>query len=314
MKKLLFVLSMSLFLTACGSEEVKQEQTTNESGQASYYPLTVTDASGKEVTIEEEPETIVSLIPSNTEIAYSLGLGEKIIGVSDYDNYPEEVTTKEKIGGLELNVELIVSLNPDLVLAHESSLSTSHSSLEQMTAAGIDVVVVDDAQSFDSVYESILFIGQVTNKTVEAQEVIDKMKSKLASIQEVIKPYNKDVTVYAEVSPPPSLFTVGKNTFIDEALTYLNATNIFEEEGWLPVDGETVVLKNPDVIVTTYGYYTENVIEEIKKRNGWQDISAIVNGQIYDVNSDLVSRSGPRLVEGVEELAKAIYPEAFTNE
>jgi len=313
MKKLLFILSMSLFLTACGTEEAKKEQPTNESGQASDYPLTVTDASGKEVTIEEEPETIVSLIPSNTEIAYSLGLGDKIIGVSDYDNYPEEVTTKEKIGGLELNVELIVSLDPDLVLAHESSLNTSHSSLEQIEAAGIDVVVVDDAQSFDAVYDSIMFVGEVTNKTKEAQAVVDGMKGKLVSIQETVKPYNKDVSVYVEVSPPPSLYTVGKNTFMEEALSFIGATNIIEEEGWIPVDGEAVVIKNPDVIVTTYGYYTENAVEEIKKRSGWQDVTAVAKGQIYDVNSDLVSRAGPRLVEGVEELAKAIYPEAFTN-
>lgn len=311
MKKLLMLFCMSIALTGCGNKVDEVNPNTNEESTGSYYPLTITDATNKEIIIEEEPETIISLIPSNTEIAYSLGLGDKIIGVSEYDNYPEEVSTIEKVTGMDVNVELIVSLNPDIVLAHESGILSSASSLEQLEQAGIDVIVVDDAQNFEEVYETIYFVGEITNKNNEATEVVNEMKQHLKEIQEKIASYETDVTVYTEISPEPSIFTAGKNTFIDEILNYLNVTNIFDEEGWLAIDSESVVLKNPDYIFTTYGYYIDNPTEVVKNRAGWQEIKAIVNNHVYDLHSDLVSRPGPRLVEGVEEFAKAIYPEAF---
>lgn len=112
----------AILLTACGQEEHGEEHTSpeTEAGQeASQFPLTIKDVTDNEITLEEAPKAIVSMIPSNTEILYALGLEEKVVGVSDYDNYPEEVATKEKIGGQEFNVEKIISLNPDLVLAHD---------------------------------------------------------------------------------------------------------------------------------------------------------------------------------------------------
>lgn len=311
MKKLLMLFCLSIALTGCGNKIDEVKPNANEDTPSSYYPLTITDATDKEIVIEEEPQTIISLIPSNTEISYSLGLGDKIIGVSEYDNYPEDVNTKEKVTGLDVNVELIVSLHPDIVLAHESGILASASSLEQIEQAGIDVIVVDDAQDFEEVYETIYFIGEITNKKVEAKEVVNGMKQHLNEIQEKIAPYERDVTVYTEISPEPSIFTAGKKTFIDEILNYLHVTNVFDEEGWLAIDSESVVLKNPDYIFTTYGYYIDNPVQVIKSRAGWQDMTAIVNDHVYDLHSDLVSRPGPRLVEGVEEFAKVIYPEAF---
>lgn len=311
MKKLLMLFCMSIILTGCSDKVDEPKPNVSENINDNYYPLIITDATNKEIVIEEEPQTIISLIPSNTEIAYSLGLGDKIIGVSGYDNYPEDVLTKEKVTGLDVNVELIVSLNPDLVLTHESGINASLSSLEQIEQAGIDVVVVDDAQTFEEVYDTIYFVGEITNKNNEAKEVVNGMKQHLKEIQEKIAPYEKEVTVYTEVSPEPSIFTVGKKTFIDEALNYLNVTNVFDEEGWLAIDSESVVLKNPDYIFTTYGYYIDNPIQVIKSRAGWQDMTAIINDHVYDLDSDKVSRPGPRLIEGVEEFAKAIYPEAF---
>ena len=115
--------------------------------------------------------------------------------------------------------------------------------------------------------------------------------------------------VYVEVDP--SLFTVGKNTFMDEMLTMIKAENIVKEEGWPQLNQEAIIEANPDVIITTYGYYTENAVEQVLNREGWQDINAIKNKQVVDVHSDKVTRPGPRLVEGVEELAKAVYPDIF---
>ncbi|AMV11407.1 iron ABC transporter substrate-binding protein [Geobacillus thermoleovorans] len=282
-------------------EEPKTEQAA--------FPVTVKDGLGEDVTIKEEPKKIVSLIPSNTEIAYALGLGDKIVGVSDFDNYPEDVKTKTKIGGMEFNVEKIISLKPDLVLAHASSAHNSRDGLKQLKDAGITVLVVNDAKSFDDVYASIELIGKATGASDKAKQVIDEMKEKLAQIQEKAKqiPADKQANVWIEVSPPPQLYTAGKGTFMDEMLQVISAKNVAGSlEGWPMVTEEKAVAYKPDVIITTYGG-----AKQVFARAAWKDVPAVKNKRVYDVNTDLVSRPGPRLVEGVEELAKAVYPDVF---
>ncbi|MED4271926.1 ABC transporter substrate-binding protein [Geobacillus stearothermophilus] len=282
-------------------EEPKTEQAA--------FPVTVKDGLGEDVTIKAEPKKIVSLIPSNTEIAYALGLGDKIVGVSDFDNYPEDVKTKTKIGGMEFNVEKIISLKPDLVLAHASSAHNSRDGLKQLKDAGITVLVVNDAKSFDDVYASIDLIGKATGTTDKAKQVIDEMKEKLAKIKEKAKqiPADKQANVWIEVSPPPQIYTAGKGTFMDEMLQVISAKNVAGSlEGWPMVTEEKAVAYKPDVIITTYGG-----AKQVFARAAWKDVPAVKNKRVYDVNTDLVSRPGPRLVEGVEELAKAVYPDVF---
>jgi len=118
--------------------------------------------------------------------------------------------------------------------------------------------------------------------------------------------------VFVEVSPAPEIYTAGKNTFINEMLELIGAKNAAGDmEGWAKVDQEAIVERNPDVVVTTYGYYTENAVELVLGRQGWENVKAVKGKQVFDVHSDLVTRSGPRLAEGAEELAKAIYPDVF---
>ncbi|AUI38023.1 ABC transporter substrate-binding protein [[Bacillus] caldolyticus] len=288
------------------AQPAKKEEPKTE--QAAFL-VTVKDGLGEDVTIKAEPKKIVSLIPSNTEIAYALGLGDKIVGVSDFDNYPEDVKTKTKIGGMEFNVEKIISLKPDLVLAHASSAHNSRDGLKQLKDAGITVLVVNDAKSFDDVYASIELIGKATGASDKAKQVIDEMKEKLAQIQEKAKqiPADKQANVWIEVSPPPQLYTAGKGTFMDEMLQVISAKNVAGSlEGWPMVTEEKAVAYKPDVIITTYGG-----AKQVFARAAWKDVPAVKNKRVYDVNTDLVSRPGPRLVEGVEELAKAVYPDVF---
>ncbi|KQU17799.1 iron ABC transporter substrate-binding protein [Bacillus sp. Leaf13] len=296
-------------------EGTKEKQQTNHT-ENQAFPITIKDATGEKVTIEEQPKKIVTLIPSNTEVVFALGLGKKVVGVSDNDNYPEETKEIEKVGGMEMNTELIVSLKPDLVLAHASSAHNSNEGLQQLKDAGIDVLVVNDAQSFDEVYESIDMIGQATGEHDKAKEIVANMKTKLKEIQEKAKSVKDEErkTVLVEVSPSPDIYTPGKNTFMNEMLNIISAENAAAElDGWAKIDEESMIAANPDVIITTYGYYTKDPVSEVTGRKGWEDVAAVKDGQVYDVHSDLVTRSGPRLIEGVEELAKSVYPNLFDN-
>ena len=302
--------------TTKNEQDQKTEQQTKagEEKKANVFPVTIKDAADNEVKIEAKPERIVSLIPSNTEISFALGLGEEIVGVNDYDNYPEEALEKEKIGDMNFNVEKIISLNPDLVLAHGgSSMGSSVEGLQQLRDAGITVLVVNDATSFDAVYDAINMIGQATGTSEKADEIVADMKTRIEAIKEkaaTIKEEDKK-KVYFEIAPAPDIFSAGKNTFMDEMLTIINAENVVTEEEWPKVDQEAIIASNPDVIITTYGFYVEDAAEQVLSREGWQDINAIKTKQVVDVNSDEVTRSGPRLVKGVEEVAKAVYPDVF---
>ncbi|MEH7073209.1 ABC transporter substrate-binding protein [Neobacillus drentensis] len=320
MKKLYSLLLVVLLTVGVVAGCAQKKDQVNEENKANVekksaeitYPVTLTDATDTKVIIEKKPEKIVSLIPSNTEIAFALGLDQEVVGVSDFDNYPEAATKKEKVGGQEINLEKIISLKPDLVLAHASSAHNSEAGLQQLKDAGIAVLVVNDAQNFDQVYDSIKMIGKATGETAKADEMITGMKDKLAKIKAKAGEIKEKKKVLVEVSPAPEIYTPGKNTFMDQMLSYINAENIAnDQEGWIKIDQEAMIKRNPDVIVTTYGYYVKNPIDQVLNRKGWETVNAVKNKQVVDVDSDRVTRSGPRIVEGVEDLAKAVYPEVF---
>ncbi|MFA1821982.1 ABC transporter substrate-binding protein [Virgibacillus oceani] len=320
---LLTLLIIAGILAGCGAAEENGETDTAEdeiteendqsAGDESAFPVTMEDSAGEEVTIEQAPESIVSLMPSNTEIAFALGLDERIVGVSDHDNYPEEALEKETIGGLELNVEMILSLEPDLVLAHPTNPPEG---IDQIKDSGITVLTVNDAINFDQVYESIEMIAAATGTETEGEEIIIGMQDDLAALEEKaneIAEADRE-KVFIEISPEPEIFTPGNNTFENEILTKINAINIAaDQEGWVELSEEAIVEQNPDVIILSYDF-VEDPVGQVLSRDAWQDITAVQNEDVILVDTDIISRPGPRLTEGAETLAKAIYPEVFEEQ
>nr|WP_295971005.1 helical backbone metal receptor [uncultured Bacillus sp.] len=317
----LLVLLLAIFVAVgCGTTDKKEtneanKETKTEQTENGAFPVTIKDTAKHDVVIEKKPERIVSLMPSNTEISFALGLGDEIIGVTDNDNYPKEVEKKEKIGGMDFNIEKIISLKPDLVLGYGgTSMGSSEEGLQQLRDAGITVLVVNDATSFADVYGAINMIGKATGTQKEAKKLVTDMKATVEEIKEKaagIKEEDKK-QVYIEIYPGPGgINSAGSNTFMDEMLDMIHAENVVTEEGWPTISEEAIIAANPDVILTTYGYYTEDPMKVVSSREGWQDMDAVKNKRIVDVDSDTVTRSGPRLVEGVEEVAKAVYPEVF---
>ncbi len=307
---LMLVIAIIAGCSAGNQSTDKKETGANQA--KSEFPVTIKDAAGENVKIDKKPKKIVSLIPSNTEVAFALGLDKEIVGVSDFDNYPEAAVKKSKIGGLDFNVEKIVGLKPDLVLAHASSAHTSKQGIDQLKNAGIKVIVINDAQNFTDTYKSIDMIAKATGTQKQGDKIVKSMKDDLSAIKEKAKQVKKEKKVWVEVAPAPEIFTAGKGTFIDEMLNAIHAKNAAGElKGWAKVSEEQPVKYKPDAIVTTYGYYSKKPVEQIMARKAWKDVPAVKNKEIYDVHSDKVTRPGPRLIEGVEELAKAIYPEVY---
>jgi len=302
-------------LAACGEEAKNEKPTSSEQQETSQvdkatFPMTITDAVGKDITLEAPPEKIVSLIPSNTEILFALGLNNEIIGVTDNDDYPAEATEKQKVGGMEYNIEQIIALQPDIVFAHASSMTFSAGAIEQLESAGLKVFVVTNAKDFNEIYTTIEQLGRATGKLPEAKKIIKDMKTKveevLAKLEDV-----KPKKVFVEASDEPQIFTAGKDTFMNEMLNMIHAENVAADTvDWYEISSEQIIAKNPDVIVVTYHYVPE-ILTKLPQRAGFDTINAVKNKTIVQVDESTTSRQGPRLGEGLEELAKAIYPEAF---
>lgn len=309
-------------LTACSDQSATNpEENTEKSNKLveledgngeNTFPFTYTDATGIEITIEEKPERIVSVVPSITETVFTLGLGDEVVGVSDFDTYPVEVEEKERIGGIvDFNVEKIISLEPDLVLG-DDRLSITGKGFDQLRDAGIPVVILPADNSFADVYNTIELISNLTGTQEQAKTIINEMKEKIETIKSKVERIDIDEasTVYIEIDA--EMWTVGKGTFMQEMLDMLKAENAAGDQvDAFQITEEQVVQANPDIIIATYDYV--DPLEQINNRDGWSDVTAIKEERIYPVDTDLVNRPGPRLAEGLGEFAKSIYPEHFTN-
>lgn len=302
MKKVLVLLvALSLVLvglTGCNT----QKEESNNAGS-----IIIKDSDGTDVTIAKKPERIISLVPSSTEILYALGLGEKIVGVTTYDDYPEEVKSIEKIGDLKVNTEKVVSLNPDLIIAN----SLNGDATERLRSLGLTVLVVN-AKTFNDVFTNIEMIGKATGTSNQAAELIASMKKDVEEIKKVVKdvPQDKKPKVWIEINE--ELFTAGKGTFIHEIVEMAGGVNIAADlEGWKQLSEEQIILRNPDVILNTYSHTNSNAVKQIKERAKWQQMNALKNGKVFDVDSNKMSRPSPRITQGLKEVAKILHPELF---
>lgn len=264
--------------------------------------VTVTDMTGREIALEGPVTRIVALTASDCEIIYALGAGDLIVGRGEYCDYPAEVLDKPVVkSGAETNLEEILALEPQVVLM--ATMAQTVEQVEALENAGVKVIV-SDAQNLEGVYEAITLIGAVTGKTEEAAELVIRMQETFADIAGKAEKTGK--TVYFEVSPLQwGLWAAGKGTFMDELAAICGLENAFADvDGWGAVTEEAVLERNPDYIVTTSMYWGEGPtpVEEIMGRAGWDVLTAIQQGQVFNADSNAITRPGPRLMDAVKEL------------
>ncbi|QAY65686.1 ABC transporter substrate-binding protein [Paenibacillus protaetiae] len=321
----LLLIAMLLVLSACGGNhnsnngaaagEASASPTaeSNASAQPSSdpaqtaYPLTVKDATGTELTFDAAPQRVVTLLPSETEIVYAIGSGDEVAGVDAYSNYPPEAADKPKIGDMTTNIEAVAALNPDLVLA-SSTMNTD--AVQKLRDLGL-TVYASDPKTYDAVIDKIKVIGQIMNKQAEADQIAKHMQEVKQQVADKVKGA-APVKTYLEFSEG---YTVGKGEFLDELLTIAGGQNTAgDQSGWFEVDAEKIIQENPAVIVypALQDANPNPILEGIKKRAGWDAIDAVKNNRIVEVSDDPLVRVGPRLADGLLELAKAIHPELFS--
>lgn len=269
--------------------------------------ITVTDMTGREITLDGPATKIVALTASDVEIIYALGAGDLLVGRGEYCDWPAEVLDKPVVkSGAETNLEEILALEPDVVIM--ATMAQSKDQVDALEEAGVKVVV-SDAQNLEGVYTAITLIGKIVGKDDEAAALVKEMQDTFAAVK--AKAEDSGKTIYFEVSPLEwGLWAAGKGTFMDELAAICGLTNAFADvDGWGAVSEEQVFEKDPDYIVTTSMYWGEGPtpVEEIKGRAGWDQLKAVQNDQIFNADSNEITRPGPRLMNAVIALFDFVY-------
>lgn len=302
------VMALSVGCTSNNQEVQKPEEKNHEVVESVVeYPLEIEDQFGNKVVFEEAPERIVSLAPSHTEILFSLGLGDNVVGVTSFCDYPEEASTKEKIGSFqEINLERIIELEADMVFQYGPGDEDINKSLEE---AGIKVISYEP-ETIDEVVDLINTIGKITGKTLEAEKITKDMMDRRDAVVRKTNDVDK-VKVFYEIWHDP-LTAAGPGSFMDELITLAGGENIAKDADspYPQFDVEKLIERDPEIYLAADDM-EERDPESIKQRPGYESISAIKNDRIYPLEPNIVSRPGPRIVEALELVAKAIHPELF---
>src|SRR5215813_8981859 len=293
----LFALMALLLFAGCG----RTGAPTGDAGDRRSF----TDGLGRAVSIAPEPQRIVSLAPNVTEILFALGLESRVAGVTSYCDFPEAAKAKEKIGDtLNPNLEKIISLKPDLVVVSTSSqLENLTLRLDQLAIP----VYVTNPRTAPDVVASIRNLGEVTGTSERAAEVARGMESRISAVEQRVKNLPRPSVFYVLQTGP--LITAGRNTFINDLINIAGGKSISGDEtaDYPQFSRETVIARAPEIIVAPSIHGVE-LVKESDLRRDFATTPAIRSNRIVWVNPDLVDRPGPRIVEGLEQLAEGLHP------
>ena len=322
-RKFLFtLLIVTLFLAACGpsltatpAPSATQPPATEQPAaipQPTAAPIVLTDGLERTVTLTGPAQRVVSLAASNTEILFAVGAGAQVVGRDEASNYPEAASSIPTVGGWSgFSSESIVALQPDLVLAGGINPPELVASLEQL---GITVYLLPNPVTLEEMYTNLQTVGTLTGHEAEAAALAESLKARVAVVGLKIAALTERPTVFYEfdATDPAKPYTYGPGTFGDLLIQRAGGTNIGAQlQGqWVQISLEQLVVANPDMILLGDSAYGETP-EKVATRPGWEVLAAVKDGKIYPFNDDLVSRTGPRLVDGLEALAKLLHPELF---
>ena len=325
----LFSIALVLVLSACAPQatsteglspeteivEVQPEPTMapTEEPEPEFAAQEFVDALDRAVVVDTPPLRIVSLAPSVTEILFAIGAGDLVVGRTEYCDFPTDADSLPTIGGFSestISVEAIVELEPDLVIGGSTRQAEIINALE---TAEINAFVVQPV-SVDEILDTIQLIGSVTDHLGGAESLMAEMQEQINAVADIVSaiPKEERVTVFYEVWHEP-LMTTSLQTFIGELIQIAGGINIFAdiEEAYPSVSSEQILLADPDMIIGPSSHGDQLTFEVISSREGWQDLIAVQNEAIYLLEGNIISRSGPRIVDALEMIASILYPDYF---
>ena len=322
LRKTLLISLLIILLTACAPQATSTVAPVATTVVATEAPtlaptstptgITLTDGLGREVKLASPAQKIISLGPSNTEILFAIGAGSQMVGRDEVSDFPEAAKSVTSIGSTfqDLNTEQIVSLHPDLVLAAEINPTEQVKTLEGL---GITVYYLKNPTTLEELYGNMQIVAQLTGHETDVITAIDALKARVAVVDAKIATVTTKPTVFYELdaTDPAKPYTAGKGTFITLLIDRAGGKNIAADiDGYPQMGLEQVVAADPAFIILGDAAYGVTA-EAVTARPGWGKLSAVTNKQILPFDDNLASRPGPRLVDGLEALAKLLHPELF---
>ena len=269
---------------------------------AAQYPMQLKDGTNTAVTLKSEPKRIVSIVPSVTEMVYAVGLGDKLVGVTQWCTYPEEAKKLPKVGDVNINIEAVLALKPDLVVA---DVSMSSATIEKLRELGVPLLAVN-ARNISEMMDALVLLGTAGGKGNEARILAETLKDRVEKVKKSVASAKAKPSVFVEIWNEP-LMTAGSDTYVHELITIAGGRNIAgKTTGWPMFSAEAVIAENPDLILLTNFNR-----DEAMGRKAWASLSAVKSGNVVEFNPDLLVRACPRLIDGLEMLAKLLHPELF---
>jgi len=301
-------------LAACASALQAPTPTHTPASTATSSAVILTDGLGKQFVIAKPYQKIVSLAPSNTEILFAIGAGEQVVARDASSDYPAQVKSLSDIGGglNAFNNEQIVALAPDLVLAAEINAPEQIKALQDL---GLNVFYLANPKDFNGLYANLTTVAQLTGRQAETEALIASLKTRVADVESKVANATTHPKVFYELdgTDPSAPWTSGPGTFIDLLAKEAGGTNVGNmlNKDWGQLSLEQLVTQNPDMIVLGDAVWGNIKPEDVAKRAGWDALTAVKTGKVYPFDDNLISRPGPRLVDGLEQLAKLLHPDLF---
>jgi len=315
MKRLTFyfvlLTTLSLLLAACSPAAPAAAPTPTTVPTAAL--LTFTDGLKRTVTLPAPAARIISLAPSNTEILFAIGAAAQVIGRDDFSDYPAEAKDLPDIGGSngKYDLEKIASLKPDLVIASELNTADQVKALEDLK---ITVYYLSNPPDLEGMFANLITVGELSGHKAQAATLVDTLRQRVKAVQDKVSGVANRPTIFYELdaTDPSKPYTAGPTTFIDQLIQISGGVNIAGSlsTAWPQISLEEILVKNPDMILLGDAAYG-NSPAQVKQRAGWTGLKAVKDNNIQVFDDNLVSRPGPRLVDGLEILAKLIHPEVF---
>ncbi len=288
--------------TAASAQTPDAAQTQAPAQASTVYPLTVSDSLGTQLTFDAAPQSIVSVSPNMTEILFALGVGDRVIGRTDYCNYPQEAQQAASVGDLfNIDVEKILTLEPDLVIG---GTLFQEDTAKRMTDLGITVAAFTDGVTVQDVYAMIETVGQITDAQEAAEACVAQMQARIDAVTAAVAGKEAPTVYYATGFGEYGDYTAGGDTFIHQLITLAGGDNIAKDvSGWV-ITNEAIFEADPQIILVGTGMKELFMADPL-----YAGLTAVAQGSVYEINDDIIGRQGPRIADAVEELAKIFHPE-----
>ncbi len=300
----------------------ESEESDGESEEFAGEGNVIVDRSGNEITLPSEVNSIISMAPSVTRVLLDIGLADKIVACDTYSfgSYGDELNSDiPQFDMMTPDQEQIIALGADVIFTTGMSMSGGTDVYESVRKSGACITDIPSSASLQDIEDDIDFIGTVVGETEKTDVIVSEMDSVIKEIKEIGDTISDDekksvlFELYTPSADNPEIYTAGNGTYINEMIEVIGATNVAssESEAWPALSEEAAIGMNPDCIITA-DMYTEDVVNVILGTEGWSNVNAIVNNEVYQLNSDEINQPNHHVIDAMKEMAEAIYPDKYS--